>query len=89
MRTENLKAQASLANLLAENVDLSTQPWNQLVQMMAEFWVSRGGEHVHAKDRRLGGRRQKFVAPEDMLADRAGRQMGRRRFPPASATAST
>jgi hypothetical protein len=67
VRTENLKAQASIVNLLADNVDLSTQPWNQLSQMMAEFWVVEA-ENTFAQKNGTATDKQKFVAPEEMLA---------------------
>jgi hypothetical protein len=67
VRTENLKAQASIASLLAENVDLGTQPWSQLVQMMAEFWVVEA-ENTFAQKTTTAKDTQKFVAPEEMLA---------------------
>lgn len=65
VRAENLKAQASIANLLADNVDLSTQPWNQLSQMMAEFWLA---EAENTFTNKTTDAKQKFVAPEDLLA---------------------
>jgi len=66
VRTENLKAQASIANLLAENVDLSTQPWNQLAQMMAEFWIGEA-ENTFTNKTADSNAKQKFVAPEELL----------------------
>ena len=66
-RTENLKAQASITNLLAENVDLATQPWNQLAQMMAEFWVAEA-ENTFTQKTADSTAKTKFVAPEDLLA---------------------
>jgi len=66
VRTENLKAQASIANLLAENVDLSTQPWNQLAQMMAEFWIGEA-ENAFTNKTADSNAKQKFVAPEELL----------------------
>ena len=66
VRIDNLKAQAAIANLLGDNVDLSTQPWNQLVQMMAELWETEAdttfGQKTGASSERL-----KFVTPEDLL----------------------
>ncbi|MDB6152207.1 MAG: hypothetical protein JWL90_660 [Chthoniobacteraceae bacterium] len=70
VRVENLKAQTAVANLLAENVDLSLQPWNQLSQMMGEFWLLEAettftlktGVPANPNDK------PKFVAPEELLA---------------------
>ncbi len=67
VRTENLKAQASVANLLAADADLSTQPWNQLSQMMAEFWITEA-ENTFTQKASTSNDKQKFVAPEEMLA---------------------
>ncbi len=67
VRTDNLKAQASIANLLAENVDLHTHPWNQFAEMMAEFWMGEAGNTFTQKTD-LSIRRPKFVEPEDLLA---------------------
>src|SRR5205823_326399 len=64
LRTDNLKAQASIANLLAENVDLTTQPWNQLSQVMAEFWMV---EAENTFTHNTGSSTAKSVAPEDVL----------------------
>jgi hypothetical protein len=69
LRTENLKAQATVANLLADHVDPATQPWNQLSQMMAEFWASEAENTFTLKTAATPERdRQKFVAPEELLA---------------------
>ena len=67
-RTENIKAQGIIAGLLAENVDLKTQPWTQLVQMMAEFWITEA-ENTFAQKAGTSNDRQKFVLPEDLLAN--------------------
>ncbi|MEA3210892.1 MAG: hypothetical protein QOE70_3949 [Chthoniobacter sp.] len=66
VRTENLKALASVANLLAENVDLGTQPWNQLSQMMAEAWIVEAENTFTQKT--ASADKSKFVAPEELLA---------------------
>ncbi len=66
VRTENLKAQATLANLLAENVDLNAQPWSQLSQMMAEFWISEA-ETTFAQKTSTANNKERFVAPEELL----------------------
>lgn len=67
LRTDNLKAQATLANLLADNVDLQAAPWNPIVQIMAEFWISEA-ENTFALKTGAAPDRQRFVAPEDLLA---------------------
>ena len=67
VRTENLKAQASIATLLAEHIELSAQPWNQLTQMMAEFWISEA-ENTFTQRTAPTNDRQKFVPAEDLLA---------------------
>ena len=67
VRTENLKAQASLANLLADNADLSALPWSQLSQMMAEFWITEA-ENTFTQKTAPSNDRPKFVAPEELLA---------------------
>ncbi|MEZ0385524.1 MAG: hypothetical protein ACAI34_00555, partial [Verrucomicrobium sp.] len=69
LRTENLKAQAAVAALLAENVDLNTLPWSQLAQMMAEFWIVEAENTFAQKTGDItNNNRQKFLTPEDMLA---------------------
>lgn len=67
VRVDNLKAQAAIANLLGDNVDLSTQPWNQLVQMMAELWEAEADTTFGQKTGASTERGIKFVSPEDML----------------------
>ena len=64
-RTDNLKAQAAIANLLAENVDLSKQPWSQLVQLMAEFWIAEAETTFTLKT--TAPDKGKFVATEELL----------------------
>ncbi len=66
IRTDNLKAQATIVSLLAADVDLNTQPWNQLVQMLAEFWTQEA-ETTFAQKTGASTERLKFIAPEDML----------------------
>jgi len=65
-RVENLKVQATLASLLADNADLGVQPWSQLAQMMAEFWI---GEADYTFSQKTGdpNAKTKFVAPEELL----------------------
>src|SRR5262249_37427088 len=67
LRTENLKAQSAVANLLADNADLNTQPWNQLVQMMAEHWIAEA-ENTFTQKAVDPNSKQKFVQPEEVLA---------------------
>lgn len=67
IRTENLKAQATISNLLAENVDLNVQPWNQLVEMMADAWTA-DAETTFAQKTGAISDRTKVVSAEDMLA---------------------
>ena len=67
-RVDNIKVQAAMAGLLAANVDLKTQPWSQLAQMMAEFWMSEADNTFTIKTADPNSvRGQKFVAPEELL----------------------
>ena len=66
LRTDNLKAQATLATLLAENVDLNAKPWNQLVQLMAEHWMTEA-DNTFAQKASATSSKPKPVAPEDLL----------------------
>ncbi len=66
LRTENLKAQAAVANLLADNADLAAQPWNQLSQMMAEFWISEA-ENTFTQTTSTANNKERFVAGEELL----------------------
>lgn len=68
VRTENLKAQTSVATLLAENADLRAQPWNQLAQMMAEHWMAEA-ENTFTQKTSPSSSKPKLVAPEDLLAN--------------------
>ena len=68
-RTENLKAQAALANLLADLVDPTTQPWSELFAMMADAWASEADNTFTLKmTPPPAGQQPKFVAPEELLA---------------------
>jgi len=67
LRTDNLKAQAIVATLLAENVDLRTQPWGQLSQMMAEFWIMEA-DTTFGQETAPSGYKPKFVPVEELLA---------------------
>lgn len=66
VRNENLKVQATLASLLAEAADLQSAPWNQLSQLMANFWIQ---EADNTFVQRAGTAQDKFkyLAPEDLL----------------------
>ena len=66
VRAENLKAQAMVANLLADNADLAAQPWSQLSQMMAEFWISEA-ENTFTLKAAATNTGQKYVPAEDLL----------------------
>lgn len=68
VRLENLKAQAAIANLLAENTDIHAVPWKPLVEMMADSWISEAENTFTAKTSSTG-ERLKFLAPEDLLAN--------------------
>ena len=49
LRTENLKAQATVAALLGEHVDLNAKPWSQFAQLMGEHAPGR----VHSPFKRI------------------------------------
>ncbi len=66
VRTENLKAQSIVATILAESADLSAQPWSQLSQLMAEFWIGEA-ENTFTQKTATTNNGQKFVAAEDLL----------------------
>ena len=55
-----------IANLLADNVDLSAQPWSQLSQMMAEFWIGEA-EKTFTQKTSAANNKERFVAPEELL----------------------
>jgi hypothetical protein len=57
VRADNLRAQATLANLLVEQVDVTQKPWDQYVQIMAETWITEA-EAAFAQ-RNNGGARQR------------------------------
>jgi len=67
LRTDNLKAQATVAALLAENVDLNAKPWNQLAQVMAESWMHEA-ENTFAQKTFSTSSKPKPVLAEDLLA---------------------
>ncbi len=64
-RTDNMKTQATIVNLLSENADLGAQPWNQLVQMMAEFWITEAETTFTLKT--TAPDKGKYVVPEELL----------------------
>lgn len=39
-RIENLRAQTSLANLIAEHAEAGAEPWRQVLTLMAESWMT-------------------------------------------------
>lgn len=65
-RLENLKAQAALANLLADLVEPGTQPWSQLFDMMADAWISEAENTFTQKTTPPAGQ-PKFILPEELL----------------------
>lgn len=67
LRTDNLKLQATVAGLLAENVDLNAKPWNQLAQLMIEFWMTEA-ENTFFQKTFTTSSKPKPVAAEDLLA---------------------
>ena len=67
VRTENLKAQATVAALLAANVDLDAKPWNQLTQLMVESWMNEA-ENTFFQKTFTTSSRPKPVLAEDLLA---------------------
>jgi len=67
LRADNLKAQATVATLLAENVDLNAKPWNQLVQLMAEAWMNEA-ENTFSQKTSSAASKSKAVLAEDLLA---------------------
>jgi len=63
-RTENIVAQSNVANLLSELVKPGEQPWAQILEMMADHWVS---EAENSFTQKSSGGSQRFVQPEDLL----------------------
>ncbi len=64
IRTENVAAQASIAQLLAEAVKPGEQPWAQFFELMADAWAS---EAENTFTQKAGANPQRFVLPEDLL----------------------
>jgi len=70
VRADNLRAQATLANLLVEQVDVTKKPWEQYVQIMAETWIAEA--EASFAQRNNGGARQRgakgsTLTGEDLL----------------------
>ena len=69
-RIENLRAQAVLANLIAEHVDVAGGDWRQVLGLMAESWMA---EVEQSFGRQSGGSRRNNrsgagdIDPEEML----------------------
>ncbi|MEK0437065.1 MAG: hypothetical protein RLZZ233_36 [Verrucomicrobiota bacterium] len=69
-RIDNLRAQAVLANLIAEHVDVAGGDWHQVLGLMAESWMA---EVEQSFGRQSGGSRRNNrsgagdVDPEEML----------------------
>ena len=64
-RTENAYAQASVANLISEQVKPGEQPWAEILEMMADHWVS---EAENTFTQKATTNPQRFVLPEDLMA---------------------
>lgn len=67
LRTENLKAQATVAALLGEHVDLNAKPWNQFAQLMGESWMNEA-ENTFSQKTASTSSKPKPVLAEDVLA---------------------
>ncbi|WP_174770038.1 hypothetical protein [Brevifollis gellanilyticus] len=67
-RTENLAAQATLANLLAGLVKPGEQPWSQISEMMADHWASEADYTYQQKLPNNQNNQGRFIAPEELLA---------------------
>ncbi|MFT6177732.1 MAG: hypothetical protein ACJAQT_000034 [Akkermansiaceae bacterium] len=64
-RTENLAAQATIANLLIGVVKPGEQPWNRIFEMMADQWIDQADTtHTEISKQHPG----KYVEPEELLA---------------------
>lgn len=71
-RIENLRAQSVLANLIADNPDAGAEPWNQILTLMAESWmteVENSFSRQAGVPRRGGSSRNgsSEIDPEEML----------------------
>ncbi len=87
-RTENLQAQATLANLIAGLVPPGTEPWSQLFEMMADYWCAEAQRTPSRRKRRRPATSRNLSRPRSYLLPRPARR-GRRRFLRAGATGST
>jgi len=65
LRAENLEAQATIANLLADLSKPGEQPWSQIFELMADHWTS---EADYTYQQKAANSQGKFVAPEELLA---------------------
>jgi len=71
-RIDNLRAQTVLANLIAENPDAGSEPWSQILTLMAESWmneVENSFSRQAGVPRRGGNSRNgsSEIDPEEML----------------------
>lgn len=68
VRTENLAAQAAIANLLTGLVDPSQQPWKEIFELMADHWTSEADNSYQQQS----AKNQRFVPPEELLTSAPG-----------------
>jgi len=71
-RIDNLRAQTVLANLIAENPDAGSEPWRQILTLMAESWMAEVEQSFSRQagvPRRGGNSRNSSseIDPEEML----------------------
>jgi hypothetical protein len=71
-RIDNLRAQTVLANLIAESPDAGSEPWKQILTLMAESWMSEVENSFSRQSgvpRRGGNSRNgsSEIDPEEML----------------------
>jgi hypothetical protein len=66
-RAENMRAQATIANLLADLVEPGVQPWSPFFDTMADAWISEAENTFTMKTAPPSGQ-PKFIAPEELLA---------------------
>lgn len=73
VRTENLAAQSTIANLLVELVDPGEQPWRGIFELMADHWIGEA-ENTYQL---AGQKNQRLVLPEELLSGApAGKWLG-------------
>ena len=75
IRTENAATQASVAKLLSDLVKPGEQPWAEILEMMADFWVGEAGNTFTQSRRHQSA---EIRAAGRSSAGRAVGQMGRR-----------